>query len=243
MAGRFSDSKQSEQVNTTSRPVHSSQQGCHEQLEPMVRRHLASASQRPVAAHTLSAFQGIQPWVEAAQRPLILDAFCGTGMSTAALAERFPGHSVIGIDKSAHRLDKHLRTGRENYQLVQADCGDFWRLACAAGWQADQQWLLYPNPWPKPAQLQRRVHGSADFPAMLTLGGTIELRSNWQIYVEEFAQALRVAGHTAEIAAVSDHPALTLHERKYRNSGHRLWRCTCRLGDNTQPANTMPVTP
>ncbi|MEE4662126.1 MAG: methyltransferase domain-containing protein [Halieaceae bacterium] len=220
-------------MDANSRPVHSSQPGCHTQLASVVRRHLQKPSRRPAAPHTLAAFETVRAWVEHAGRPLILDAYCGTGMSTAALARTFPDHSVIGIDKSRHRLDKHAPAELVNYRLVQADCGDFWRLAAAAGWRAEQQWLLYPNPWPKPGQLQRRVHGSADFPALLALGGQLELRSNWPVYVEEFAEALRIAGQQATVEPLTPAPAMTLHERKYADSGHPLWRCRCRVRDNT----------
>ncbi len=219
-----------------SRQVSSSQQGCHQQLEAVVRKHLAQPGRRPPAAHTLAAFERIRPQVEAADKPLVLDSFCGTGMSTALLAARQPDSLVIGIDKSAHRLQKHEATSDDNYLLVQADCGDFWRLAQAAGWRATQHYLLYPNPWPKPGQLKRRVHGSIDFSALLELGGEIELRSNWQVYVEEFAQALRLAGNAAHAELFTSAQPLSLFERKYADSGHPLWRCRCQLGHNTRPS-------
>ena len=218
-----------------SREVSSSQQGCHEQLEAAVRKHLARPSRRPPAAHTVAAFEGIRGQVEAAGKPLVLDSYCGTGMSTGLLAARHPDCLVIGIDKSAHRLQKHESSSCDNYLLVQADCGDFWRLAGAAGWQAAHHYLLYPNPWPKPGQLKRRVHGSVDFPALLALGGQVELRSNWQVYVEEFALALTLAGNDAQAELFTSAQPLTLFERKYADSDHSLWRCRCQLGHNTRP--------
>jgi tRNA G46 methylase TrmB len=169
-------------------------------------------------------------------RPLVLDSFCGTGMSTAQLAERFADSLVIGIDKSAHRLGKHRHSGRDNYLLVQADCGDFWRLAAAAGWRPARHFLLYPNPWPKPAQLKRRVHGSADFPTLLELGGEVELRSNWRVYVEEFAAALRIGGQDVTLEGFTPTQPLTLFERKYLQSGHGLWRCRCMVVHNSAKA-------
>jgi tRNA G46 methylase TrmB len=217
-----------------SREVSSRQQGCHEQLEALVRKHLAQPSRRPAATHTQTAFDAIRPRVESANRPLVFDSFCGTGMSSALLAQRHPDCLVIGIDKSGHRLGKHEQADAENYLLVQAACGDFWRLAVAAGWQLAHHYLLYPNPWPKPGQVKRRVHGCADFPELLALGGEIELRSNWQVYVEEFAQALRIAGCDPTVELFAPRQPLTLFERKYLGSGHQLWRCRCPLGHNTQ---------
>ena len=139
---------------------------------------------------------------------------------------------VVGIDKSAHRLARHGESARDNYLLVQADCGDLWRLALEEGWRLEHHYLFYPNPWPKPAQLGRRVQGSADFSALLDLGGKVELRSNWQLYTEEFGVALAIAGQPALVDEVRPDLPVSLFERKYSQSGHRLWRCRCQLSDN-----------
>ena len=50
--------------------------------------------------------------------------------------------------------------------------------------------FLYPNPWPKKKHLGRRWHGAPVFPALVKLGGELEMRSNWQTYLDEFALAL-----------------------------------------------------
>lgn len=218
-----------------STPVHSSQVHCHERLGVVVKRHLDSPHRRPAAAHTVAAFDAISARVEASDKPLIFDSFCGTGLSTSLLAGRYPGCLVIGIDKSSHRLEKHSPAEAENYLLVHADCGDFWSLAANSGWKVEHHFLYYPNPWPKPGQLKRRVHGSPDFTTLLALGGSVELRSNWQVYVEEFGVALAIAGYTAAIDRIDAEPAMSLHERKYQHSGHGLWRCRCNLGHNSQP--------
>jgi tRNA G46 methylase TrmB len=218
-----------------SAPVHSSQTSCHERLGAIVSRHLGTSHQRSVTAHTAAAFEAICARVEAGDKPLIFDSFCGTGLSTGLLARRHPGHLVIGIDKSSHRLKKHVSVEADNYLLVHADCGDFWSLAAERGWSVERHFLYYPNPWPKPAQLKRRVHGSPHFPTLLALGGKVELRSNWQIYVEEFGAALAIAGFAAAIDRIDGESAMSLHELKYQQSGHRLWRCRCNLGHNSQP--------
>ncbi len=212
-----------------SRPVVSPQGGPHERLDEVVRRHLASPFLRPVASHTREAFAAARPWVEAAGRPLVLDSCCGVGESTARLAARFPGHFVLGVDKSLARLGRHGGEG-ENYRLLRADLLDFWRLAAEAGWRPSHHFLLYPNPWPKPAHLQRRWHASPVFPALLALGGVLELRTNWETYAREHACALALAGHPAEAEAFVPDAPLTPFERKYLASGHTLWRCVVDLG-------------
>ena len=83
--------------------------------------------------------------------------------------------------------------------------------------------LLYPNPWPKPGHLRRRIHGHPAFPLLVALGGRIELRSNWQLYVEEFGLAMSLSGRPGAICRIDAVSPLTLFERKYRDSGHALW--------------------
>jgi len=183
-----------------------------------------------VAAHNLQAYARLTTLLHTRPRPLILDSFCGTGHSTAVLAERHPGHLVVGIDKSARRLSKHPGGKSENYLLLQADCEDIWHLLVRDNLRADYHYLLYPNPWPKAAHLQRRVHGHASFPLLLRLGGSLELRSNWQLYVEEFGCAMHLAGQRGRVATVSDSdPAISLFEQKYRDSGHLLWAYRTRI--------------
>jgi len=226
-------------MNGNSEPVQSRQRLCHPALGRTVARHLASQNLRPPAPHTLQAFEAIRSKVEGQRSPLVFDSFCGTGLSTGLLAQRHPDCLVIGIDKSAHRLDRHQPSGVSNYLLVRADCDDFWRLAADAGWRLQHHYLLYPNPWPKPGQLKRRVHGSPAFVDLLKLGGALELRSNWQVYVEEFGCALIQAGYFPRVDRLVPDVSLSLFEQKYRQSGHLLWRCRCEPGEAKCPAATV----
>ena len=67
----------------------------------------------------------------------------------------------------------------------------------------------------------------ASFALLLRLGGKLELRSNWQLYVEEFGCAMHLAGQRGCIRAVDgSEPDLSLFEQKYRRSGHELWSYT-----------------
>ena len=166
---------------------------------------------------------------------MILDAGCGTGESTRRLTEQFPEALVLGVDKSAARLAKYAHKIPENAFLVRADLSDFWRLAAAAGWRLQRHYLLYPNPWPKPEHLQRRWHGSPVLPFIVALGGWLELRSNWRLYVEEFAFALERRGFHAICETYQTSEALTPFERKYWASGQRCWRCLIDLQDIESP--------
>lgn len=240
---------------------------------------------------------------------VILDSGCGTGESTLHLACKFPGVPVIGIDKSAMRLNKagnihQLRHAtspwREERPIgstsetptatfprqeerpigskngvqqnqgensaepassalgappanafwVRAELLDFWKLALeevqAGRWQVLHHAVYYPNPWPKESEATRRFHLHPIFPTLMALSSTTELRTNWEIYAREFAEAARILQSVTTGAepnpnnadattrskikpAISCEPFAPLHpetafERKYKEARQQLWR-------------------
>ena len=99
------------------------------------------------------------------------------------------------------------------------------RLRGAAGLRLARHYVLYPNPWPKIGHLGRRWHAHPVFPWIARLGGVLECRSNWHVYIEEFALALEAAiGQPVAWQAFSAELPLTPFERKYRDSGQTLYR-------------------
>ena len=145
-------------------------------------------------------------------------------MSTAVLAAQYPEAWVIGIDQSAHRLAKHQPTDSDNYTLLRAEAEPFWHCLAEAGIGLHSHWLLYPNPWPKASQFKKRVHGHGAFPVLAQLGGALEMRTNWQLFAQEFALAADLIGLKGDIDTVSNEPHMTLFERKYHQRGQTLWR-------------------
>ena len=216
------------QAANHSRVVHSSQAGIHPRLESLLERYAGSTWEQPVHPASSVAFDALVPLVEGDDRPLVLDSGCGTGASTRILARRHPECLVIGVDKSAERLSR-LGADRfpwvaENAVWIRAELATFWRLAVEAGWILECHYLLYPNPWPKPGQLQRRWHAHPVFSEVLRLGGRLELRTNWKIYADEFAFALnRLTGSMVEPVALEVLDPVSPFERKYRDSGHALY--------------------
>ena len=212
--------------------VASAQNAPHPRLAEIVARHLREPYRRMPSEVGRRAFGGIVERLQTA--PFVLDAGCGTGASTLALAREFPDSFVLGVDKSAARLGVGHRSLEQvaraavaptNADLLHCELVDFWQLAVAAQLRCRRQYLLYPNPWPKPEHVMRRWHAHPVLPAILALGGTIELRTNWRVYAEEFAQTMLLVGRKAELEPLSPSPSLTPFERKYSASGHALWRC------------------
>ena len=180
-------------------------------------------------------------------KAVILDSGCGTGESTIHIARRFPNIPVIGIDKSFARLNKAgnpVQTAGEdvprNAFWIRAELLDFWRLALdrvkAGEWVIPYHAIYYPNPWPKQSEATRRFHMHPIFPTLLALGGVTELRTNWEIYAREFAEAAKIVlSECAEaemtnkqITCESFEPSApeTAFERKYKDARQKLWRVT-----------------
>jgi tRNA (guanine-N7-)-methyltransferase len=224
-----------------SRPPTSRQDAPHPDLLAVLARHLASPFQKPIAPCNRTAFEAAlrawKSWNPVA--PLILDAGCGVGWSTFNLARQWPDAFVLGVDQSLHRLTR-IKSGQGeapgNMAFIRADLVDFWRLLAGADIKLQRHYLLYPNPWPKIGHLKRRWHGHPVFPALLKIQGVLECRSNWRIYMEELALALQAATgrHVPVEAWQPDSHDLTPFERKYRQSGHPLWRLICDLNQDRQ---------
>jgi tRNA G46 methylase TrmB len=217
-----------------SSPIASRQTGPHTQLSTLVARHAGNLFRQPIADHNRIAFEeSMARWRASGTPPLILDAGCGVGLSTMNLAAQFPDHFVIGVDQSTDRSTRNTEWSGAvplNHLRVRANLVDYWRLLLENGRRPAQHYLLYPNPWPKIGHLARRWHGHAIFPTIVALGGQLECRSNWRIYVEEFAGALTQLTHQA-VACESFSPdrIITPFEQKYLASGHALWRCRIQL--------------
>ncbi|QJR81431.1 methyltransferase domain-containing protein [Alteromonas pelagimontana] len=212
-----------------SRDVSTNQTGVHEKLDALVARYQQNKNQRPVSEHTLSAFNDAVAWLGDWTGDIILDSCCGVGESTATIARQYPECKVIGLDKSAARVDKHehYRKATDNYRVIRADVNDFWRLASKAQWPIKKHYLLYPNPYPKSAQVQKRWHASAAMVDMMALTPHIEVRSNWLIYLLEFAQAAKHYGLITHLTEVTTAQPITPFERKYRASGQVCWQLAC----------------
>ena len=214
-----------------SKAIVTNQDGINDKLLEIVNKHLQHTFQKPVQAHTQQAFDVVNALVQNFTGDIILDACCGVGQSTRLLAKQNPDALVIGVDKSANRLERNVEehfsvdlTGVENYRLIRADLNDFYRLVKAANWPVKQHFILYPNPWPKAKHIQRRWHGSAVFPQIITTGQRIELRSNWRLYLEEFLAASDVAGRTGKISQLTVTQPLTPFEAKFTASQQICWQ-------------------
>ena len=218
-----------------SRSIVSNQAGVHEDLDKVVNKHLKSDFKKPFAEFSLQLFadleQQVQAFIAQGGKGVILDSCCGIGESSYHHAKSNPDYLVIGIDKSEHRLDKHdfHHDKLTNLILARGDLNDLWRLIANADWPITEHYILYPNPWPKAKHLQRRWHGAPVFSTLPKIGEALIVRSNWPIYIEEFQQALKLAGIEAEMVEYQGTEAITPFERKYWASGQKSYQVVAKL--------------
>ncbi len=213
-----------------SRPVLSSQAGISGQLEQLVKKHLGSSFDKPYRHFSEALFEQLRQVVDRVNLPIILDAGCGNGDSSAQLAKDYPDNLVVGIDKSQYRLSKYLNGEtfyhNKNLFLARGDLVDTWRYIAESGWRVDKQYILYPNPWPKANQVKRRWHGHPVFATLVNMALQLELRTNWKVYADEFLFALHLLNRQATIETVSPAAAISPFEQKYMQSEHVLYRVT-----------------
>ena len=197
----------------------------HADLVKVVQHHQQNPWRKPCPQHTQVAFEQFLARYQSQPRPLILDSFCGTGMSTALLAKKHPDKWVVGIDQSAHRLARHPHSVAENCLLLRAEAEPFWQCLTEAEIPLYAHWLLYPNPWPKPKQLQRRFHAHPIFPTLLAISKHIELRSNWKIYLDEFrAGCLKDNRAVSVVREFLPKKAITAFEKKYLDHKQKIYQ-------------------
>ena len=175
--------------------VSGGQSDVHPHLDRIVNRHLNSTWLQPLHKPSMNAYHLLQnEGIFTSGQPFILDSGCGTGKSTLELSGLFPRHTVIGVDQSSARLARGGAKSdlycRGNCILLRAELTTLWRMLVKDSLSPDKHFLLYPNPWPKPAHLLRRWHGHPVFPQLLSLGGEIEMRCNWRVYAMEVALAI-----------------------------------------------------
>ncbi len=204
--------------------------------------HLPRYLSSPLHTPTVEAFSRAEAWLDGLEGspPLILDSGCGTGRSTHMLARAHPEAAVSGIDRSEARLEGPALPP-PNALLVRAECASFWRMllqrdverADSGGLRASRvrhHFILYPNPYPKAARLNLRWHGHPVLPVLVGgLGGTLELRSNWRVYLDEFLGATQRLAGTADAGPA----ALPRWSEPGTVGGAAAQLCAAGLGDRS----------
>jgi tRNA (guanine-N7-)-methyltransferase len=123
---------------------------------------------------------------------LVFEIGCGNGMHPIAFAKQNPQSTVIAIEQTQNKFqsfEKKLKAQpMPHLHAIRADA--LWW--CAHNLQMshflDEIYLLYPNPYPKQSQANKRFH---NMPFMgfllkhLKVGGRVHVASNLRAYIKE----------------------------------------------------------
>lgn len=204
--------------------VVTNQTDIHDALEAIVQKHATTDYQNPISDTQQHAFESALPLLSKSQGRLILDAGCGTGMSTTILSKHYPTQLIVGVDKSCNRLQRNTSKPNAQTLLCRADLIPFFQQAKMAKLFFEKIYFFYPNPWPKSKHVKRRFYGHPIFPTILQLTHKIEVRSNWKLYLEEFAYAAKLLGWQASSIQTPTHQPMSLFEKKYIEANCRTYQ-------------------
>lgn len=209
--------KQSSKIVTTN------QNGIHEDLIEINERYNLNY-QRPISDFSHDTFKEIFRFINGSK--VIFDFGCGVGASTFWLANKYPDLAIVGIDKSISRLERKNEFKKDipaNALLIRGELLDLIYLIYLERHKDKLDihsiYILYPNPWPKKMHVKRRFHANPIAPFIYGLDCPLILRSNWKVYLEEFALVAKHYGReNIELNLVKEVENITPFEKKYNES-------------------------
>ena len=93
------------------------------------------------------------------KNPIVLEVACGRGEYTVGLAEVYPNHNFIGIDKKGDRVWKGstdaIEKGLDNVAFLRTTVLEL--DECFAENEVDEIWIVHPDPRPRGKDTKRRL--------------------------------------------------------------------------------------
>lgn len=117
------------------------------------------------------------------KNPIVLELACGRGEYTLALAREYPEKNFIGMDIKGARIWKGATRARDeclsNVAFLRARIERI-EVFFAPG-EADEIWITFPDPFPKPSDGNRRLTSNMfldKYAVILGLDGVIHLKTD-----------------------------------------------------------------
>ena len=115
--------------------------------------------------------------------PIILELGCGKGEYTVSLAEKYPQHNFIGIDRKGARLwtgsVNAQRNSLKNVTFMRFDIS-FISKVFGSG-EIAEIWITFPDPQPKKRQIKKRLTNPyflRMYNGLLEDGGVMHLKTD-----------------------------------------------------------------
>ena len=198
------------------------------ELEQYAQKLLSKLKQQKLSGNILYKNELDAPFPEPTGLPF-LEIGCGAGLHPILYAKHNPDHHLYALERThekfhkfQNRVDRHAL---KNISALHAD-GLYWLEAHREKMKGffNGLYLLYPNPYPKNSQRNKRFFAMPSFQLALDSlkpGSVIELRTNIASYDEEanylatHVWNLKVKERMLVKKAPSQRQGITHFERKY----------------------------
>lgn len=167
-------------------------------------------------------------------KPLVLEIGPGVGLHPIQFAKQNPDKFIIGIERTNEKFNKFAGRIQHHPQLnniyaVHADAVE-WISQNIQENEVSAYFLLYPNPYPKASQKNKRLMRMPFMQYLIKtmrVGATITMATNIEAF---YVEAKNIWGQIEcfkligdKIISAQDFIPRTHFERKYLGSGQKCW--------------------
>jgi len=167
------------------------------------------------------------------KRPIDLEIGCGVGLHPIRYGQAHPERRLIAIEHTSEKFGKFARRLRrhpdiQNVVPIHADAIS-WVCHQIPERSLDRIFLLYPNPYPMPRDLNKRWHAMPFMDFLLRrlkIGSVLIMATNESFYADEAESLFSAREQVIEVSrrafCIEDLPielARTHFERKYLERG------------------------
>ncbi len=168
-------------------------------------------------------------------RPEILEIGAGTGLFSVALAEAYPGKSIVAVDVKADRLQTGARAADDkkldNVRFLRARAGQLPQLFTPGTFE--KIWVTFPDPFPKDRSAKHRLTHPQFlkmYASFLQKGGALYFKTDaknlfdWsleQLVAEKWdIKELSFDLHESDLPA--EYKIMTTYETRYTGEGLKI---------------------
>ena len=187
-------------------------------------------------------------WIEKLSEPPFIEVGCGNGFHSIQLAKNNPDRPIIAIERTKHKFSAfESRVKSHHLKNLYPVFGDatHWLPSNIESIKIQSYYFLYPNPYPKEKQANKRFHRSPFLEyviASLKQDGSLFFATNEKWFHEECIEyctqnwGLKMIKNV-EISTSNTTTPLTYFEKKYLERGQTCYHLCFQKNPNFDSSN------